>query len=79
MSTAASNYDKAIADIDAAITKLEKTKTELMTSMKFLNAADNKLDKVTIKKLTKNAPSVKKLFDDMNSGERPSLSEDTSS
>ena len=79
VSTAASNYDKAIADIDAAITKLEKTKTELMTSMKFLNAADNKLDKVTIKKLTKNAPSVKKLFDDMNSGERPSLSEDTSS
>ena len=79
VSTAASNYDKAIADIDAAITKLEKTKTELMTSMKFLNAADNKLDKVTIKKLTKNAPSVKKLFDDMNSGERLSLSEDTSS
>ena len=37
--------------------------------MKQLNQANNKLEDISIKKLTKNAPSVKQMFDDISKEE----------
>lgn len=59
----AGHFDKAIKDIDDTIAKLQKTKEELVSSMKQLNTANNKVQDLTIRKLTKNSPSIKKLFD----------------
>ncbi|MBR1798086.1 MAG: DUF2130 domain-containing protein [Clostridiales bacterium] len=72
------NYNKAIEDIDKAISNLQDVRDKLEKSMKNLNTANNKLDKVNIKKLTKNAPSVKAMFDEIKEAENIT-SEDTSS
>jgi hypothetical protein len=37
--------------------------------MKGLNTANGKLEKVNVKKLTKNAPSVKQMFDEIKNEE----------
>ena len=39
---------------------------ELLASDNQLRLANNKLEDLTIKKLTKNAPSVKEKFDNLN-------------
>ena len=62
---AENNYNDAIKNIDKAINDLTTVKTKLEQSMKGLNTANGKLEKVNIKKLTKNAPSVKTMFDEM--------------
>ena len=62
---ASDRFADAINGIDKTIEQLEKIKKALTTSEKHLNAANNKLDDVTIKKLTKNAPSVLKMFEDL--------------
>ncbi len=62
---ASDRFADAINGIDKTIEQLEKIKKALTTSEKHLNAANNKLDDVTIKKLTKNAPSVLKMFEDI--------------
>ncbi len=63
---AENNYNDAIKNIDKAISDLQNVKTKLEQSMKSLNTANGKLEKVNIKKLTKNAPSVKQMFDEQN-------------
>ena len=50
----------AINDIDAAIKKLEKIKKSLTTSGEQLRHANNKTQNLTIKKLTKNNPTMQK-------------------
>ncbi len=62
-------FGAAIDEIDKAIKALEKTKADLLASEKYLRIAGDKTDDLSIKKLTKNAPSVKKMFDDLNNGE----------
>ena len=62
-------FGAAIDEIDKAIKALEKTKADLLASEKHLRIAGDKTDDLSIKKLTKNAPSVKKMFDDLNNGE----------
>ncbi|MCR5200565.1 MAG: DUF2130 domain-containing protein [Saccharofermentans sp.] len=66
---AGKNYSKAIDDIQKAIDNLKDVKEKLELSMKQLNQANNKLDDVSIKKLTKNAPSVKQMFDEIKNEE----------
>ena len=66
---AGKNYTKAIEDIQKAIDNLKDVKEKLELSMKQLNQANNKLDDVSIKKLTKNAPSVKQMFDEIKNEE----------
>ena len=62
---ASDRFADAINGIDKTIEQLEKIKKALTTSEKHLNAANNKLEDVSIKKLTKNAPSVQKMFEDI--------------
>ena len=62
---ASDRFADAINGIDKAIEQLEKIKKALNTSEKHLIAANNKVEDVSIKKLTKNAPSVKAMFDDL--------------
>ena len=64
---AGDRYRDAIKSIDDAILELQDVKDNLMKSEGHLKAANNKLDGVSVKKLTKNAPSVKQMFDDIRS------------
>jgi len=59
---AENNYNDAIKNIDKAIADLTTVKTKLEQSMKSLNTANGKLEKVDVKKLTKNAPTVRDLL-----------------
>ena len=59
------SYDKAIAEIDKSIKAMEETKKQLELSKKHLNNANNKLEDVSIKKLTKNNPTMKAKFEEL--------------
>jgi hypothetical protein len=71
---ASDKFKKAIDDIDAAIKSLEKTKEDLIGSEKNLRLANDKLEAVTVKKLTKNNPTMKAKFDAL---EAPKPSKDS--
>jgi hypothetical protein len=63
---ASEKFQTAIDEIDKTIDHLEKVKKALQSSENNLRIANDKADDLTIKKLTKNAPSVKQMFDDLN-------------
>ena len=60
-------FEDAIKGIDNTIAALSKIRENLVKSENHLNTANNKLEDVSIKRLTKNAPSVKAMFDSLNS------------
>lgn len=60
---ASEKFEKAIEEIDKTIEHLQKTKDALLGSGNQLRLANDKADELSIKKLTKGAPSVKALFD----------------
>lgn len=62
---ASEKFATAIEEIDKTIDHLQKTKAALLSSENNLRLANNKADELTIKKLTKNAPSVKAMFDEI--------------
>lgn len=66
MRNAAKKHGEAIEQIDKAIKDLQKVRDALTTSDKHLLAAENKMEDLTIKRLTKNAPSVANLFEELN-------------
>ena len=66
---ASEKFQTAIEEIDKTIDHLEKVKKALLSSENNLRLANNKAEDLSIKKLTKNAPSVKQMFDELNSGE----------
>ena len=59
-------YADAIDGIDKAISQLTKIRENLVKSENHLSAANNKIEAVTVRKLTKNAPSVKQMLDDIS-------------
>ena len=61
---ASERFNTAIDEIDKTITHLQKIKDALLSSENNLRLANNKAEDLSIKKLTKNAPSVKAMFDD---------------
>ena len=61
------NHNKAIAEIKDTIKKLEKTVELLERSNNQMDTCDNKLEDFTVKKITKNAPSVLKKLEDLRS------------
>lgn len=63
---ASERFQTAIDEIDKTILHLQKTKEALLRSEDNLRLANNKLEDVSIKKLTKNAPSVKAMFDELH-------------
>ena len=73
---ASEKFQTAIEEIDKTIDHLEKVKKALQSSENNLRLANDKADDLSIKKLTKNAPSVRQMFDDLNSG-KPLESGDT--
>ena len=62
---ASEKFTTAIDEIDKTIDHLQKTRAALLSSQNNLRLANNKADELTIKKLTKNAPSVKAMFDNL--------------
>lgn len=66
---ASKKFVGAIEDIDKTIKLLEKIKDELRGSENNLRLANDKAQDLSIKKLTKNAPSVRALFNELNSGD----------
>ena len=59
---ASDRFEIAIKGIDNAIAFLQKTKDNLLLSEKHLNQANGKVEDLTIKRLTKGAPSLAKEF-----------------
>ena len=60
-----SHFDKAIEEIDKTIQHLEKVKKELQGSDYQLRIANNKVDEVSVKKLTKGNPTMQAKFDEL--------------
>ncbi len=62
---ASRKFQKAIEEIDKTIDHLQKTKDALLSSENNLRLANNKAQDLSIKKLTKNAPSVAERFEEL--------------
>ena len=67
VSLAQDRFNDAISEIDKSISHLQKTKEALLLSKKHLLSADSKSQDLTVKKLTKNNPTMKKKFNDLKS------------
>ncbi len=65
MKNAGKKHLEAIDQINKAIKDLEKTRDALMMSDKHLAIAEGKLDDLTIKRLTRNNPTMRAKFDDL--------------
>ena len=59
------HFDTAIEEIDKTIQHLEKVKKELLGSDNQLRIANSKVDDVSVKKLTRNNPTMKAKFDEL--------------
>ena len=66
MKNAGKKHVEAIEQINKAIKDLEKTRDALMLSDKHLAIAEGKLDNLTIKRLTRNNPTMKAKFDNLD-------------
>lgn len=65
MKNAAKKHSEAIDQIDKAIKDLQKVRDALTTSDKHLLAAENKMDDLTIKKLTRGNPTMAAKFEEL--------------
>jgi hypothetical protein len=61
-----SHFDKAIDEIDKTISHLQKVKTELQGSDNQLRLATNKVEDVSVKKLTKDNPTMRAKFEEQH-------------
>ena len=66
---ASRKFHDAIEDIDKTIKALERTKADLLSSDRNLRLANDKAQDLSIKKLTKNAPSVREMFEEYGTEE----------
>ena len=66
---ASERFKTAIDEIDKTITHLQKTKDALLASENNLRLANHKAEDLSIKRLTKNAPAVKAMFDELKKEE----------
>ena len=62
---ASKRFEEAIDAIDKSIANLEKTKKALLSSENNLHLANNKVEDLSIKKLTYKNPTMKKMFADL--------------
>ncbi len=60
---ASEKFNTAIDEIDKTISHLQKTKEALLSSENNLRLANSKAEDLSIKKLTRNAPTVKAMFE----------------
>ena len=68
--SASKNFAKAIDEIDKSIKRMEEVKKALLTSENQLRLANNKLEDVSVKKLTKKNPTMAEKFANLNSEKR---------
>ncbi len=68
---ASEKFKTAIEEIDKTISHLQKTKEALLSSENNLRLANNKAEDLSIKRLTKNAPSVKEMFEELKKEGEP--------
>ena len=66
MKNAGNKHVEAIEQINKAIKDLEKSRDALMMSDKHLLTAENKMDDLTIKKLTRKNPTMAEKFEELN-------------
>ena len=66
---ASKRFEDAVAAIDKAIADSQKAKEKLLVSEKHLTAANNKLEDLTVKKLTRKNPTMKAKFDELKNDE----------
>lgn len=62
---ASKRFSDAIVSIDKSIDQLQKTKDALLSSERNLRLANDKATDLTVKKLTKNNPTMKEKFDNL--------------
>ena len=62
---ASRKFEDAINEIDKSIAQLQKVKESLLSSQNNLRLANDKAQDLSIKKLTKNAPSVKQMVESL--------------
>lgn len=65
MRLASEQFAKAIDEIDKSIANLTKTKEQLLSSGRNMRLANDKLQDLSIKKLTKDNPTMKAKFDEL--------------
>jgi len=63
---ASNRFIDAIDGIDKTMKELQKIKDALLLTDKHLRLANDKADDLSIKKLTKNNPTMKQKFDELN-------------
>lgn len=62
---ASEKFQTAVDEIDKTIDHLQKIKAALLSSENNLRLANKKADELSIKRLTKNAPTVRAMFDEL--------------
>ena len=62
---ATKNFNKAIEDIDKSIKYLEDTKEALIKTIKNFGTANNKLEDLTVKRLTRGNPTMTAKFEEL--------------
>ena len=62
---ASKNFNKAIEDIDKSIKFLEETKEALLKTIKNFGVANNKLEDLTVKRLTRGNPTMTAMFEEL--------------
>ena len=67
---ASKRFQEAIDEIDKSIAHLQKIKDALTASDRQLRLANDKADDLSIKKLTKNNPTMRRKFEDLNGENR---------
>jgi hypothetical protein len=67
---ASRKFNLAISEIDKTIDHLQKTKEALLSSENNLRIANNKVEDLSIKKLTRNNPTMKSKFDELGENNR---------
>jgi hypothetical protein len=68
---ASTQFQKAMDEIDKSIDHLQKTKKALESSVRNLRLANDKAQDVTIKKLTRNNPTMKAKFEALKDDSEP--------
>ena len=66
---ASEHFSRAVAEIDTSIKHLEKIKTELLASERQLRLANDKADELSIKRLTRDNPTMRAMFAELNAPE----------
>lgn len=66
--SASTHFQKAIEEIDKSISRMQKVKEELITTENQLRLANQKVEDLSIKKLTRGNPTMKAKFEELNMG-----------